>query len=294
MVEISVDLDLCKKDGLCAMVCPRGIFRQEVKRTHPQIVDMESCMGCGACVSICPGEAIIHSVYPAGTVTPIEPEILPTYDQVLELIRSRRSKREFRDKPVLQEDIMKVVEATRFAPSEHNVQDTEVIVVQDKKIIHEIAALASGYYKKLVTTLSHPIGRFIFRLMFGKRSTDAVVDFMPEMKGVSDLFDEGEDYILRQAPVLMIFCADSVGGFPEVNAHLAVQNAILAAEATGLACFFAGFVLRASRRVDEIGELVGLPDTHKIYGILALGYSRVKFRRWPERRLARVTWIGAK
>ncbi|NIV29839.1 MAG: nitroreductase, partial [Anaerolineae bacterium] len=40
-------------------------------------------------------------------------------------------------------------------------------------------------------------------------------------------------------------------------------------------------------------RLVGLPETHKIYGALAMGYPRLKFKNWPERNPASVTWLEA-
>jgi len=292
MVEITINRELCRKDGLCAVVCPRGIFNQDEKGRFPTLNNIDSCMECGSCLSICSFDAITHSVYPTGSITPVQRESLPTYDQLLELLRSRRSQRAFRDRPVAREDIDKVLEATRFAPSEHNAQDTEIIVIQDKTLIQKITALTSEYYQRFAKMLGNPIGKMFFTLMYGKRVASAVVDFLPEMKGVADLYAAGKDYILRQAPVLLIFHADKVGGFPDINAQLAVQNTILAAETLGLACFFAGFVLRASWRSEKMCELMGLPETHKIYGILALGYSRVCFKKWPDRNPARVRWIG--
>jgi nitroreductase len=91
------------------------------------------------------------------------------------------------------------------------------------------------------------------------------------------LFKSGTDWILREAPVLVLFCADSAGGsFTGFNANLALHNAALAAETVGLGCFYTGFVVTASERDNRIAGLVSLPDTHMIYGALALGYPRVK------------------
>ena len=47
MYEITVDQDLCRKDGLCAMTCMRGIFQQEEKNTFPELVDKDECYNCG-------------------------------------------------------------------------------------------------------------------------------------------------------------------------------------------------------------------------------------------------------
>ena len=35
MYAVTIDTDLCKKDGLCAKVCPKGIFVQREKLTIP-------------------------------------------------------------------------------------------------------------------------------------------------------------------------------------------------------------------------------------------------------------------
>ncbi|MGD9049906.1 MAG: nitroreductase family protein, partial [Anaerolineae bacterium] len=73
----------------------------------------------------------------------------------------------------------------------------------------------------------------------------------------------------------------------------AVHNAALAAETVGLGCFYPGFVVHVSERDDSIARLVGLPETHKIYGALAMGYPRLKYKKWPERNPAKVTWLEA-
>ena len=295
MLEITIDADVCKKDGLCAMVCTFGILQQEEKSTLPKIDDdmLEKCYHCGHCVAICPQGAILHSHFPKGTVNPIKLESLPSYDQVMELIRSRRSKRLFKDTPVERDLLEKVLEAARFAPSQHNDQSTEFVVIQDKKIIHEITVLTAEGIGKLAGYTRNPIGRMMMRRVLGRRGAAYVAELAPEMEGLVSLFKSGTDWILREAPVLVLFCADSAGGFfASVNANLALHNAALAAETLGLGCFYAGFVVTTGDRDDSIARLVSLPETHKIYGALAIGYPQLKFKKWPERNPAKVTWMG--
>ena len=296
MVEITYNEELCKRCGLCAMTCTVAIPQQREKGTIPQVAkaDLERCVCCGQCVAICPQGALSHSHFPEGTVTPIRSEILPTYDQTLELMRSRRSKRAYRDKKVERDVIEKVLEAARFAPSGHNEQSTEFVVVQDKEIIQEITALTAKGLARMAMPFRYAIGRMIMRLMLGQRGAAYVGELAPELEGLVDLYHGGTDIILREPPVLILFCADSVGGtFAATNANLAVHNAALAAETVGLGCFYPGFVVYVSGRDDSIARLVGLPETHKIYGALAMGYSRLTFKKWPERNPAKVTWLGA-
>jgi nitroreductase/NAD-dependent dihydropyrimidine dehydrogenase PreA subunit len=294
MIEITIDADLCHKDGLCTMACTYGIFRLEEKGTTPKIdnVMLAKCYRCGHCVAICPHGAISHSHFQEGTVNPIKLENLPSYDQVLELMRSRRSKRLFKDTPVEREVLEKVLEAARFAPSQHNDQSTEFVVIQDKKIIHKMTAVTAEEIGKLAGYTKNPIGRFMMRRSLGRRGAETVFELTPEMEGLVSLFQSGTDWIVRDAPVLVLFCADSAGGsYANVNANLALHNAALAAEALGLGCFYAGFVVHAGERDDRIAKLISLPETHMIYGALAMGYPRLKFKKWPERNPAKITWI---
>jgi nitroreductase len=245
-------------------------------------------------VAICPQGAISHSHFPKGAVNPVRSEYVPTYDQVLELVRSRRSKRLFKERPVERDVIEKVLEAARFAPSGHNEQSTEFVVIQDEKTLHEIGTLTAKGLARMAMPFRYSIGRMIFRFVYGRRGVAYLTELTPEFEGLASLYNSGTDLILHEPPVLLLFCADSVGGtFAATNANIALHNAALAAETLGLGCFYAGFVATVSERDDSIARLVSLPETHKIYGALAMGYPRLKFKKWPERNPAKITWVGA-
>jgi nitroreductase/NAD-dependent dihydropyrimidine dehydrogenase PreA subunit len=296
MLEITIDADVCKKDGLCAMACPRGILEQEEKNTIPKTVDafLEKCFRCGQCVAICPQGAIAHSHFLEGTVTPIRSEYVPTYDQVLELIHSRRSKRLFKDKPVEKDVIEKVLEAARFAPSGHNEQSTEFIVVQSQENIREIGDLTTQGIGRMVRPFRYSIGTYMMQFFLGRRGAAYVAKMAPEIAGLVSMYNNGTDWIMREPPLLILFCADSAAGsYMGINANLAVQNATLAAEAVGLGSMYAGFVMMANDYGGgHIAKYVSLPETHKIYGALIMGYPRLKFKKWPERYPAKVTWVN--
>ncbi|MCP4674683.1 MAG: 4Fe-4S dicluster domain-containing protein [Deltaproteobacteria bacterium] len=292
MPRIAIDKDLCKKCGRCAKACVRTVFQQDEKGSSPRIENLSLCYACGECVAVCANGAISHSDYPEGTVTPILQEQLPSLEQTMELIHSRRSHRLFKNKAVEKEAIEQVIEAARFAPSGHNEQSTEFIVVEDQKVIREIAELTAGYIEKLVGNFSNPIGRTIVRFVLGRRGSKYVAGMVPELKHVVERFNTGTDWILRQPPVLLLFCADNAAGsFMRINATLAVQNATLAAEASGLGSYYTGFVILAAEQDDKLNKLLDLPATHQIYGGLAMGYPELKYKNWPERNPAKVKWL---
>ena len=289
---ITIDAAVCRKDGRCAIVCPRAVFHQNAKRPVPQLEAPERCIGCGHCVAVCLAGAITHGGFGPKDVQPVQTERLPSYDGVMELLRSRRSKRHFRKKPVERGHIEKILEAARFAPSSHNEQTTEFVVVQDKSTIDDITSLTADGLTKLAGYTKNPIGRMMMRRAIGRRGAAYVANMAPELEGLVSLYRGGTDYILREAPALVLFCADSVSGtFAGVNANLALHNAALAAETVGLGCFYAGFVVVAAERDDSIARRLSLPEDYKIYGALALGYPLLKFKNWVERKPARVTWM---
>jgi nitroreductase len=159
-------------------------------------------------------------------------------------------------------------------------------------VIRNIAKLCAAYLRKTAQQLRNPIARVMMRRGMGSRGIAYLSELAPEMEGLADLFSSGTDWILREAPVLILFCADSAGGsFAGINANLALHNAVLAAETLGLGSFYAGFVVLTSDRNDSIARLVSLPETHEIYGALALGYPRLTFKKWPERNPAKTTWV---
>ena len=46
----------CTGCGMCATVCPHGVF--EVEQGKARTVDCDACMECGACMRNCPVDAI--------------------------------------------------------------------------------------------------------------------------------------------------------------------------------------------------------------------------------------------
>lgn len=100
METISINKQRCIKCNKCVRVCPADIFVPDNKSKEIKTVNIESCIGCGHCVAACPEDAVIHSLFPAEKVHPINYSELPTAEQMMLLCKSRRSNRAFTTKPV--------------------------------------------------------------------------------------------------------------------------------------------------------------------------------------------------
>jgi nitroreductase len=64
--------------------------------------------------------------------------------EIMEAIRSRRSIRNYQDRTVEQEKLIRVLEAGRRAPSARNLQDWKFIVVKDKEKRQKLSEAARG------------------------------------------------------------------------------------------------------------------------------------------------------
>ncbi len=297
MYEVTIDSERCKKDGLCAMICPVGVIQQDEKVTVPKISDehVAHCIACGHCMAICRHGAISHSEFPATTVQAIPFEQMPKAEQVQMLLRTRRSIRAFRDKPVPKDTIETIIDGARFAPSGHNSQSTEFLVVQDRAVLNKVSVIVIEYLKFEIKRFANPLFRTV-ALAADRDVAESGLHEIPRFKQMVQVFESGADPILNDAPVLLAFHARRTVGFGDVNAQLALQNASLVAHALGIGHFYTGWVLAPCRAPmarawnRRMPNLLGIPPDNNLYGALALGYPIPKFKNMIERKPPRIRW----
>ena len=98
---LTIDETKCKKDAICAAVCPAAVIRLP-KDGYPQFVPggNEICIACGHCVAVCPNAALSHKYIPLEDCLPINKELRINEAQGVQFLRSRRSIRLYKEKPV--------------------------------------------------------------------------------------------------------------------------------------------------------------------------------------------------
>jgi len=182
------------------------------------------------------------------------------YESLLELMRSRRSIRRFADRAIDRRALDRLLEAARWAPSNHNRQPWRFLVLESRP---RIRLLAKAIGRSLAIKLkSLPV---------------AASAYAGDLAHYATLF--------HLAPVLMVVLHKRpvsvaavlleevphptlVSGEP-LSAAMAVQNLLLAAAALELgAC-----VMTAPLLVPEaIAETLPLPAGHELTCLVALGY----------------------
>ena len=171
------------------------------------------------------------------------------------VVRSQRAHRAFRDEPVPNELVERVLEAATCAPSAENTQPWVFVVVRDGAARAQIGELNRRAWEGGGREFSRP------RLspeVFAKVEAGAT-------GGIAD------------APVLVVVCGDTshcVETVLESSVWPAVQNLLLGAHAVGL-----GSALTTITTVfgDELRSLLTLPDYIRPLAVVPLG--------WPTKKL---------
>jgi len=268
-----VDESKCKQDGICAEVCPSRIIMFKGKGTFPEIPGRleAGCIRCGHCISVCPHDALNHREVPVDACPPIDPALVPGEKQVEQFLRSRRSIRVFRDKPVEKEKIQRLIEIARYAPTAGNSQQVSWRVVTDRDVIGKIADLTADYLKQVVDTRprgSYPV--YYPAMVTGHRA--------------------GRDPITRRAPVLLVASTPPMPSNGFVDISLAFSYLELMAPSLELGTCWAGLVYSALANDPRVREMVGLPEDHDRFYAMLLGYPRYRYLRMPERRPPEIDW----
>lgn len=256
----------------------------------PCFVHEEFCIACGHCVAVCPNAAVSHVRFPEGSRRPIDRKTLPSAQQVLELLRARRSVRVFKNRPIEEETLKQILDAAALAPSAHNVRDTEFIVIRDKDTLRRISEQTMAYFVKAGKMLHNPVTRAFFALITPRALFKGAMQMLPELVILEEAVAKGEEPILRGAPCLLVSHAAASLSFPETNAALAIHNATLHAQALGLGSFQVGFVTGASRSSKGLRQVLGIPPGHQVQATLALGYPGIHYDYWPQRQPLQVEW----
>lgn len=116
MTMISVDENLCLRDGICAATCPLGLVQLAGGKGTPTTVAgaEQLCIQCGHCVSVCPSGALSLDAMPVADCPPVRPELALNTEQAEQFLRSRRSIRAYQSRAVERETLTRLLTLARL------------------------------------------------------------------------------------------------------------------------------------------------------------------------------------
>lgn len=267
MATITVDYEKCGKCGLCVKLCPVMALETD-DAGHPRTKKRFGmfCTKCGHCLASCPKKALNFEGSDSKNIEELESlqenEHNINFEQMKKLIRTRRSIRQYADKPVAQEKIIKILDTLRWAPTGKNFQSVHWSVVNGKERVKELAGLSVEYFK--------------------------TIDAAPM---VIEAWDNNIDMVNRSAPCLVVAHANTKSLTPDFDCVIALTTLELLAKTEGLGTCWAGFFTMTAKHSDEIKKFLKLPEGHEVYGSLMLGYPSSKYSWIPPREELKVQFI---
>jgi len=274
MSLFTIDKAKCRKDGFCAAECPVQIIRIDGTSKLPVAIQgaEERCINCGHCVAVCPHQAF-HLASMAPEDCPQLPqgwELAP--EQVVQLLKARRSIRVYKEDLVSEDLFLKVLDAARYAPSGTNRQPVRWLIVREPEKVQELARLTIEWMRDLIKDNSELAQSLRF-------------------ENLVQAWDKGNDLICRKAPHLVV-AYGLKGDFVAANAAtIALTYLELAALPFKLGTCWAGYLNLALNSYPAAREFTGTSKRCDFLGAMMIGYPKFKYYRIPLRNASQVKWI---
>lgn len=252
---IKINREKCIGCGMCVKDC--AAHNIELKNQKAHIISKD-CVMCGHCTAVCPKGAVKISGYkeePAvmGEDTRLNP------DDVLNVIRFRRTVRHFQNKAIPDDILKQILEAGRLTHTAKNLQDVSFIVLDKQK--HRIEQMAVAMFRRI------------------KPFADLVSPLAKRNK-IDDHF------FFFHAPKVIVITSKE-----PINGALAAQNMEFAAEANGLGVLFSGYFTMAANYSHKIKKALGIKKGKKAITTLVLGYPKVRYQRSAQREELDVNYL---
>lgn len=263
MPLIAIDRSRCKKDNICMAECPFNLIVANPEDGFPEMrpAGAHLCIRCGHCLAVCPHEALSFAGKGQESCQPLGHGTLPSLMKTGELLKSRRSIRNYLPDQVPREILLRLLDICRWAPSAKNEQPVHWLIIENPGEVRRLAGLTVDWLR---TTGNYP--------------------------GIVAAWDQGQDMVLRGAPHLAIAHAARTGLKPEVDCSIAMTFLDLAAASASLGTCWAGIFMGAAQAHPPLQEALSLPEEHTTYGAMILGYAKFQYLRIPPRKKLQVTW----
>lgn len=287
-----IDLQICSSCRLCMEVCPCKVIGINKNNQLSFIPDRESiCIQCGHCMAVCKsGACQVKGLSHQNFHEPRGNNIV--YEDYLEIISTRRSVRNFLDKPVPEEIVNQMLESVCYAPNGAAADKMHITIINNRQKIEEALQPIEKFLDNIVKWMENPVMSLFIKRKNGKERYSTIRHHLyPIAKKGNYKLDTG-DKISRGAPLLMIFHADKSAAAHTDNAFIYATYAMLAAHSIGLGCFMNGIIPAAINRLPEVREVFGIPGEHEATISLAVGYPKYKYRRTIRRTDHKINYIN--
>lgn len=166
-------------------------------------------------------------------------------NKILDCIKSRRSVRSYTDRQVSEDDLQLILEAAAYAPNGMHLETWHFVAIQNEEKLKQL--------------------NFLIKKAFAKSD-----DRHLQERGKSETY-----CCYYHAPTLVIVSNEPTQWWAGMDCACAIENMFLAANSLGIgSCWINQLGTTCDdTEVRQFITSLGVPENHKVYGCVALGYA---------------------
>lgn len=258
-MNLKIDYDKCVHCGLCAKDCIAGCIEFD-ENNFPKTAPggEKRCIKCQHCLTICPTGALSILDKSPENSDPVWNDHNP--DMVLNLIKSRRSFRQYK-KENLSADIMnKLKNMLNWTPTGCNNHKLHFAFIDDIEVMDDFRDTVNKKLIKIIT--SKPLNKIAGPFARYKKA-----------------FLNGEDVIFRGAPHMVAVSVPVNAPCATIDPVIALSYFELYAQSLGVGTCWCGFGEACLQMFPDLCERLEIPQGYKAAYVMLFGPAGAKYLR---------------
>ncbi len=254
-----LDTNKCIKCAKCVNDCITGAIVSD-ENNQPMMVHTDKCIKCQHCFAICPVGAItFNNKKPEDSQTPY----LNNSEELLKLIKSRRSTRKFQKINISKDTLDKLKEMLKHTPTGCNNHKLQFSFIEDIEVMDDFRSKVNS---KIINILNKQPAKFI-------------LNQTNKFEKYKEAFLNGEDIIFRDCPHMVVVSAPIDAPCHREDGIIALSYFELYANSLGVGTLWCGYAQAVLKIFPEFCEYLKIPQNYSPVYCMLFGSKDIEYKR---------------